>query len=74
MKLDVEALIFHVSIDCGTRIPLSEIHAFTMSLANLDRQVKNREDSSLGSRLVLALIIISEVQLKSLLKETESLV
>jgi len=74
MKFDVEAQIFHVSIDCCTRIPLSEVHALTMSLANLQNQIKNCEDSSLGSRIMFVLIIISKVQLKFALEETKSLI
>jgi hypothetical protein len=74
MKFDVEAIIFHVSINSCTRVPFFEIHTLTMSLANLDHQFKNRKDSSLGSTLMFELIIIFEMQLKFLLEEIKSLI
>ena len=73
MYFDVEALIFHVSVDLGTSIPLSELNALTVSLANLQNQIKNCQDSSLSGRLMSELIIILEVQLKLLLEETKTL-
>ena len=73
MNLDVESSVFHMSINGCSSIPFSELNTLAMSLADLDNHLENGEYSSTGLSQVNSLVVISEMELKLVVEELESL-